>query len=115
MWIAGPPERAGAGYVWGTLGKNEGRGYGVEGGRASEASHLESPGIWRAAAVWDLGVLSCGSLGEVALFTGCRRVAHWLSQGCGPWSAEVREIRVSTCCVFGVPGIYVKYRESGYL
>ena len=50
MWIAGPPERAGAGYVWGTLGKNEGRGYGVEGGRASEASHLESPGIWRALA-----------------------------------------------------------------
>lgn len=28
VWIAGRPELAGAGSVWGTLGKNEGRGYG---------------------------------------------------------------------------------------
>lgn len=61
------------------------------GGRTSEASRLESPGIWRVAAVWDLGVLSGCSLGKVVLFTDCRRVAHSLSQGRGPGSAEVRE------------------------
>ena len=61
------------------------------------AGLLKARSTPRATAVWDPGMLGCPRLGEVALFTYCRSVAHWLNQGCGPGSAEVREVLVSTC------------------
>lgn len=91
MWPAGRPGRAGAGNVWGAWGKNAGGGYSV-----GVAGLLKARSTPRATAcgTWALG---CPRLGEVALFTYCRSVAHWLNQGCGPGSAEVREVLVSTC------------------
>lgn len=93
VWTAGHPGQAGAWNVWGIGGKNAGRSYSL-----GVSGLLKARSTPRATAMWDLSVLGCPRLGEVALlFTYCRRVAHWLNHGCGPGSVKVREVLVSTC------------------